>query len=420
MKNTHNHLNIGFISFRFAGTDGVSLETAKWADVLEEMGHSCFYFSGQNDRPEAQAMVVPEAFFQHPEILAHHQRFFSGTTRTAADTKWIHHWREQFRTHITQFMREFNLDLLIPENLLTIPLHIPLALALTELIAETGIPTIAHHHDFAWERKRFLVNGVSDYLAAAFPPDLPSIQHVVINSQGQQQLALRRGIPSVIVPNVMNFEQPAPQMDAYAADLRDVLGIASDELFVLQPTRVIQRKGIEQAIELLQQLDRKSKLVISHESGDEGSEYATKVADYANSLGVDTVFCAEHFDEHRREGRNGRKIYSLWDAYPHADLVTYPSLLEGFGNAFLEAVYFRKPIVVNNYPVYATDINTKGFDVILFDDFITSDMVEKTNAVLDTPDQIAKMVEKNYALGLKYFSYGVLHEKLGWLIEKSF
>ena len=27
--------NIGFISTRLAGTDGVSLETAKWADVFE-------------------------------------------------------------------------------------------------------------------------------------------------------------------------------------------------------------------------------------------------------------------------------------------------------------------------------------------------------------------------------------------------
>ena len=32
-------LRIGFVSTRFAGTDGVSLETAKWATVLEGMGH---------------------------------------------------------------------------------------------------------------------------------------------------------------------------------------------------------------------------------------------------------------------------------------------------------------------------------------------------------------------------------------------
>ena len=38
---------------------------------------------------------------------------------------------------------------------------------------------------------------------------------------------------------------------------------------------------------------------------------------------------------------------------PHADLVTYPSTFEGFGNAFLEAIYYCRPIVVNTYSIYA-------------------------------------------------------------------
>ena len=35
---------------------------------------------------------------------------------------------------------------------MTIPVHVPLGLAMTEVIAETSMRTIAHHHDFAWER----------------------------------------------------------------------------------------------------------------------------------------------------------------------------------------------------------------------------------------------------------------------------
>jgi hypothetical protein len=49
---------------------------------------------------------------------------------------------------------------------------------------------------------------------------------------------------------------------------------------------------------------------------------------------------------------DGRKIYSLADIYPHADFVTYPSLIEGFGNAFLEAIYFRKPLLMQRYDGY--------------------------------------------------------------------
>jgi len=83
---------------------------------------------------------------------------------------------------------------LIAENVLTIPMHVPFGLALTETIAETQLPTISHNHDFYWERVRFLLNAVSDYLRMAFPPGLPNIKHVVINSDAQEQLALRTGV----------------------------------------------------------------------------------------------------------------------------------------------------------------------------------------------------------------------------------
>ena len=136
-------LNVGFISFRFEGTDGVSLETSKWAQILEEMGHTCYYFSGLSDRPEDHSIVVPEAHFRHPEIRERYYRFFRMVVRNEDDTAWIHARREYFREHISRFLREFNIDLLIPQNLLSFPLNIPLTLALTELIAETSIPAIA-------------------------------------------------------------------------------------------------------------------------------------------------------------------------------------------------------------------------------------------------------------------------------------
>ncbi len=83
-----------------------------------------------------------------------------------------------------------------------------LGLALTPCSGETRIPTIAHHHDFRWERPRFAVTCATDYLAAAFPPTLPSVQHVVINSFGGTQLALRAGASSALIPNVMDFDTP--------------------------------------------------------------------------------------------------------------------------------------------------------------------------------------------------------------------
>jgi len=57
--------HIGFVSTRFAGTDGVTLEASKWASILKFQGHECLWFAGVSDRNSQHSMVVPEAQFQH-------------------------------------------------------------------------------------------------------------------------------------------------------------------------------------------------------------------------------------------------------------------------------------------------------------------------------------------------------------------
>ncbi len=411
--------NVGFVSFRIAGTDGVSLETKKWADVLTRNNCTCYYLGGEVDTDDEVSMVAPFFHFQEPEVRETYQACFAGKNRPQQLTATLHEHREQIKGALYEFVDRFNIDILIPENALTIPLNVPLGMALTEFIAETGINTIAHHHDFFWERKRFLVNCVWDYLNACFPPHLPSIHHVVINSSGGNQLALRTGISSTLIPNVMDFETPAPGIDEYNGDVRRALGVAEDELFVLQPTRVVQRKGIEHAIELVARLGRKAALVISHASGDEGYEYQRRIKEYSEMLGIRAIFVDNLIADERKQTRDGRKVYSLEDVYPHADLVTYPSVFEGFGNAFLETIYFRKPIIVNNYSIYSHDIKPLGFRVVEMDDFVSEDTVRRTQELLDNPAQVKEMVETNFALGLKHFSYRNLEEKL-WHIVRSF
>ncbi len=380
--------NVGFVSFRIAGTDGVSLETKKWADVLAKNNCTCYYLGGEVDTADEVSMVAPFFHFQEPEVRETYQACFAGKNRPHQLTATLHEHREHIKGALYEFVDRFSIDILIPENALTIPLNVPLGMALTEFIAETGINTVAHHHDFFWERKRFLVNCVWDYLNACFPPHLPSIHHVVINSSGGNQLALRTGISSTLIPNVMDFEAPAPGIDEYNADVRDALGVAEDELFVLQPTRVVQRKGIEHAIELVARLGRKAALVISHASGDEGYEYQRRIKEYSDMLGIRAIFVDNLIADERKQTADGRKVYSLDDVYPHADLVTYPSVFEGFGNAFLEAVYFRKPIVVNNYSIYSHDIKPLGFRVVEMDDFVSEDTIRRTQELLDNPEQV--------------------------------
>ncbi len=411
--------NVGFVATRLAGTDGVSLEAEKWAEVFQQEGFKCFFLAGELDTPPERSYLVPEAHFHHPPIAEIYQSCFGVKKRSIQVTEKIHRYKMILKEHLYRFVEQFDLHLLVPENALTIPLNLPLGLALTELISETNIPTIAHHHDFFWERQHFLTNAVWEYLNMAFPPHVPAINHVVINTSADNQLSLRTGISSSVIPNVMDFENPPVPTDAYAADVRASLGVGDDELLVLQPTRVVKRKGIEHAIELVHRLNRKAKLVISHASGDEGYDYEKRIRAYSRMMGVDTRFVANIIGEARGRTAGGRKIYTLEDIYPHADLVTYPSNFEGFGNAFLEAVYFRKPIVVNTYSIYQMDIKPKGFDVIEIDGYVTDEAIHRTCAVLDDPRQREAMVDRNYAIATKCFSYLVLRRKLINLIYDS-
>ena len=408
--------NVGFISTRLAGTDGVSLETEKWADVFEGEGFNCFYFAGELDRTPECSYMVEEAHFQHPDIRNIYGKCFAVNKRDRKTTEKIYEIKMKIKDNLYKFIEKFDIELIIPQNALTIPLNLPLGIALTQVISETGIPTIAHHHDFFWERQNFLINAAWEYLNMAFPPHLPSIKHVVINSSADNQLGLRTGISSTIIPNVMDFENPPLPVDEYASDVRQSLGIADDELFILQPTRVVKRKGIEQAIELVRRLEMKAKLVISHASGDEGYDYENRIKEYSKLLGVNTFFVSEIINERRGKTKDGKKIYTLEDIYPNADLVTYPSNYEGFGNAFLEAIYFRKPIVVNTYSIYAMDIKPKGFSVVELDGYVTEKAVEQTRRVLKNPELCERMVEKNYEIATRCFSYKVLRKKLRSLI----
>lgn len=409
--------HIGFVSTRFAGTDGVSLESSKWAQILWDHRHVSYWYAGRTDRDPAITMHVPEAYFGHPEVLAINEMAFGHLKRSPDLTRKINELADYLKRTLYDFVEKFSIDILVVQNALCIPMHLPLGVALTNFIAETEFPTIAHHHDFYWERDRFAVNAVSDYLEMAFPPRLPTIQHVTINSAAQQDLAWRKGCPSILVPNVLDFEKTAPPADQYASDFRQEIGLAADDILVLQPTRVVPRKGIEHSIGLLSQLkDSRFKLVVTHESGDEGLDYRHAVTEMAENAGVDLRFVDARVGETRFSDAEGRKIYSLWDTYPHADLVTYPSLYEGFGNAFLEAVYYRKPLLINRYSIYQSDIEPKGFRVIAMDGYLTKSLAEQVRRAIDDERYRNEMVEHNFELAKKFFSYSVLRRKLRAII----
>jgi len=410
---------IGFVSTRFAGTDGVSFEAGKWARIFEEAGAECFWFAGELETPPERSHLAPEAFFNHPDVLKIQAGLFGVTERASETRRLAEEMRDGLAAELRKFIERFCIDLLVVENALAIPMHVPLGLAITRVIGELRIPTIAHHHDFAWERERFAVNACGDWLDEAFPPRLPSIGHVVINSLQRRALAERFDIDATVIPNVIDFDARPPKPDDYARGFRRDIGVGGDETLILQPTRIIARKGIEHSVELTRRLEnRRAGLGLTHPPGDEGLDCLRDIEGRIAAAGVRAIFLSGRIGRKRGITPEGRKIYTLADVYPHADLVTYPSSWEGFGNALIEAIYFGRPVLANRYPVFVSDIAPAGLRVIEMDGAVTDHVEAEVRRLLDDETLGREWARGNFEAARGHFSLTVARERLAAVCER--
>jgi mannosylglucosylglycerate synthase len=410
-------VKIGIAATRLAGVDGVTFETAKWEHNLEALGHDLRLCAGEVDALRYQARLVPPMHFTWPPAARVTAAAFDVDSDPDAVRSEIYRLADLLRPVLHDWASLNELDAIVVENAWAIPMHLPLGLALRRLVDDLRLPAIGHHHDYWWERERFATCVVPDLLEAAFPPDLPWVRHVSINSLAANELRARRGIDSLVVPNVFDFDQPRPRRrPAVRRRLRAELGMNEHGLLVVQPTRVVPRKGIEMAIELVGRLaDPDAVLLITSPAGDEGVEYLVQLELMAERHKVRLAYAADRFAPDH-EGRPIRPAHSLHDAYLAADLITYPSLYEGFGNALVEALFYGVPVVVNRYPVYDADIRPLGLKLVEIDGAITDETVASVRSLLASPSRIRANARHNFAVARRHLSYRLLRRRLRTLL----
>lgn len=411
-------MNIGFVATRIAGVDGVSLEIFKIAAVLAEMGHTCFYCAGELDTAAQPGKLVPEMHFKHLTAQALYGAAFESSSISQTDLHHIYAEADFIRAALDDFIDSFAIDIIFVQNASCIPMNISLGVAIRDIVARRQICTICQHHDFYWERDRFLSNSIQDILDDAFPPKLTPIKHIVINTAMQRRLRAWRGIEAYLLPNIFDYETPAPQPDNYANQFREVFDIGPDDLVVLQPTRIIRRKGIEKAIELVRKLDDpRLVFVVTGYEGDEPGNYGAWLREEAERAGIRHRFIGDYVDSERGTHADGKPIFSLWDIYPHAHFITYPSTYEGFGNALLETIYFRKPFIVHRYGPYVADIKPKGIKAVEFSHDINDEVLAQVRHMIDDAAHCAEVVEHNYQVALQHFAYPVLRDTLRRVLD---
>jgi glycosyltransferase involved in cell wall biosynthesis len=426
-------VNIGMIIGRIGDVDGVGLEAEKWIHVLNGMGHKVFVLSGRfkgNPVPaELETQThFPILSFYSPECEWEQNRaFFFPPDDPDELLVTLEDNSHRVATEIFAWALRNKIDVLLSENASALPCHLSMGLGIRRAVDTMDIPVVTHDHDYAWERgTRYdspfeeITNLVND----TFPlRSAPNVRHAVINSAAQAELKRRFDIDAYLVPNVMDFDTPFGGSDEYNGDLLEEIGLNHDDIPVFQITRIVERKGIEVAIELIGQLDDpRIKLVITGSAADDDRKgYFKRLVDKIAEQGVgDRVRFAYHRILSSRDwSPDGHKIYSLSDAYASSVACTYFSTYEGFGNAFVEAILAKRPIFVNDYkPVFWPDIGSKGFKcVMLEDNQLTVDAIGEVDEILHDPELRKDIAEHNFRLGREHFSFKVLHEKLERLFD---
>lgn len=421
-------MNIGIIIGRIGGVDGVALETEKWIEVLKSMGHRVFTLSGQFQErpmdPGTETLVSEMSFFSPESFWSQKKAFFYPETNQEELIEHLNLYSKVIYKKIMHWIQERKIDFIISENASALPSHLEMGMAINKAVHKTGIPTITHDHDFAWERGdryRSPHKEINDFITEVFPLRAPNSVHAVINTHAVNTLKDRFGRDAVNVPNVMNFDVPFGQPNERNENLAEHMGFSKTDLFLFQITRIVRRKGIESAIRLVHELhDKKIKLIITGNYADDaGSAYYNELVNQIHELKLGEQVSFAYHLFHNKGLSNGAEVrFSLSDAYAKATACTYFSTYEGFGNAFVEAVLARRPIFVNNYePVYMPDIGSKGFKTVMIENGeLNPDAVSAMAEVIYNPSLASEIAEYNYELGLRFFSYDTLREKLEELI----
>jgi glycosyltransferase involved in cell wall biosynthesis len=292
--------SVAFVSFRFGGRDGVSVETDKWIRALRSLGVS-------DVRTVAAAgpvdVVVPGLSIDPSAAPA---------------------------PSVDEVVAAIGgADVVIVENLCSLPLNVDAALVVADALH--GRRAVLHHHDLPWQRERFA-------RITALPPTDPAWVHVTINELSRRQLA-ERGIEAVTIPNAFDTDE-AP---GNRASTRALLGVGDDERLLLQPTRAIERKGVPVAVALAERIGATYWLLGPAEEG-----YGPEAARILRGASCRTIWDPDRFD------------VAAADAYAACDAVAFPSTWEGFGNPTVESAIFRRPLAIGDYPV-ADEIAAYGF-----------------------------------------------------------
>ena len=270
-------------------------------------------------------------------------------------------------------------DLVVVENLLTIPLNLPASRVVAGVLR--GRPALLHHHDPPWQRDRFAH-------VTELPAQHPSWHHVAISRLAAAELA-ERGIQSDVVYNAVELDDAPGQGDG----ARCGAAWASTRVDRCSCTR--PRHRAQGRASRAGPRDRRRRHLLAARAGRGG---------YGPTLG--TVLAGATVPVLRMPFAHDERAARM----PRPTPCSTPR--RGRASASpLEAAVHRRPVVVGDYPA-AAELRALGFRWL-------RDDAEPLRRALAEPAALCDDLAHNGALVRRHFSMAGLEAALADILARA-
>lgn len=358
---------------------GTGIELRKWEAYYERFGYDLIRVRGNTvHSPGNKLVVIDELTRRHPDNISMMGDVFAARTPRdfARIDGEIERRAEVLHSRLSSLIAEWAPEFIHVDTLLSYPACLPFSLAALRIVDDLAVPIVGRDHDFVWERTLIEVPYLAKLCAEQLPPIHSKLLHVALTQTARDTLEQRLpGINSAYVPNFFDFEGRREDHDPDG--FRAALRIPPTALLLFQPTRCAPPKGVHHALHLAHGIQRRTGretvVVVSGPNagglgksiGSSSISYRDELTELSRRLGVPALFLNGALsltrDERPRDG------FCVGDGYYAADLVTFPSMFEGFGNPVVESIAAEKPLFTAAYDVMKSEFLPAGFRFALME-----------------------------------------------------
>lgn len=334
------------------GVGGVESTIYHHARLLTERGHRVDVIAGQGEKflPEVEFHCVPKIDSRHPEVEAVNRQLAEGNAGES-----FNRLRDELVSALRPLLKAS--DVVLAHNVTTLHKNLAFTAALYDLVQQGQIRLIAWAHDFAWQDPLYTPD-----LHPGYPWDLlkqpwPGTSYVAVSEHRRGMLAQLLELPpdqiAVATPGVEAVEFLG--LSATVRGLAERLNLLTADPLVLLPARLTRRKNVEFALRVMAALRTRrpeAALIVTGPPGPHNPANAAYLASL-QALRADLGLTgAAHFLYEL--GENGEPLLltdsEVAELYRMADLLLFPSRMEGFGIPVLEAGLVRLPVFAADIP----------------------------------------------------------------------